>query len=184
VVDRVRERVRRRRHEAVDVQFDVRAVLLHRSLPTLPNSRKREQAAVFVAVDREPVPFRRLAAIGLAVARRQHEAAALLERRLPEPARQDLVIADVGDAAGRLARLEEHEAPAHSHKLALAVLSLADHAAVPAGKDCGLRVDRGRTVVADVAETADRFDVAGLRTQIAHLGDVATAPIACKPATG
>lgn len=35
--------------------------------------------------------------IGLAVARRGHKAAALLERWPPEPARQDLVIAHVGD---------------------------------------------------------------------------------------
>jgi hypothetical protein len=44
------------------------------------------QAAVLVAIDGEPVPLRGLAAIGLAIARRGHEAATLLEGRFPEPA--------------------------------------------------------------------------------------------------
>ncbi len=64
MIDRIRERIRRRGHEAVDVQLDIGAVFLHRTFPSLPDAGEREQAAVLVTIDGEPVPLRWLAGIG------------------------------------------------------------------------------------------------------------------------
>ena len=48
-----------------------------------------------------------------------------MERRLPEWAREDLVVAHIGDAPRRTVVLEEHEAPIQIDELALAVSGFA-----------------------------------------------------------
>lgn len=65
-------------------------------------------------------------------------------------------------------RLRQHESPAHRHKFARGVAGLADDAAVPVGKDRGLRLDRSRAVMADFKELSDCVDVSGQGLQIAH----------------
>jgi len=85
------------------------------------------------------MPGSRLLALGLAVGRRGHQAATLLEGRAPELAQEDLVVADVGDAAWRAVLLQQDEAPVEINELALAVWCFPHDRRRIAGEDRVLR---------------------------------------------
>src|SRR6185312_16984847 len=91
-----------------------------------PNAGERKERPAHVAIQGKPMPACRLVAVGLAVARRRYEAAALLERWSPELRCQHLVVAYVRHASRRLAWLQQHESPPHRHKFALAVVGPPD----------------------------------------------------------
>ena len=84
VVDRAGKRVGQRRHEREHLDVDVGPVLLDRAFPLPVDAGEGEQRARLVSLQREPVPFRRLALVGLAERRRRHQAAPLLKAVLPE----------------------------------------------------------------------------------------------------
>ena len=101
----------KRRHEREDLDVDVRAILLDRPLPLAIDAGECEQRPFVVAVQREPVPSRWLALIGLAEGRRGHQAPPLLEAVLPELG-GGLVVARVGHALRRIAIPQQDEPPA------------------------------------------------------------------------
>src|SRR5262249_3669744 len=107
-------------------------------------------------------------AIGFAEISRRGEAPPLLKRALPEPARQDFIITDVGHRPRRLLLLYKHKAPAHRHDLALTVRHTAHDGRNVTREDRAGRFECGGAVMRDAKEARHHVPLFIQGVEVAH----------------
>jgi hypothetical protein len=113
--------------EGVDFEVGLRFILSDRPLIAAPNPGEGEQWPVVLSVQREPVPCGRFdVSVGFAKGHRRHQTTPFLERAVPKPAFENLVISDIGYASRGSVLLEQHKAPTHQDDLTIAIGALSN----------------------------------------------------------